>query len=397
MIGVVTGLVLLLSLQDTSPAAKADALFAEKRYAEAAESYQALLAERPDDPGIRVRLGASLVNLGRPAEAVPHLEAAERMVPRDPVVLRVLSQAYLAAGSFAEAARRFGALLEITPGAPDVLVSLGASQYQLGEFEASAASFRSAVEKQPESARALAGLGMSLNALGRPGEARPVLERAVGRAPSDRMARLALANSLAELDQFLPADEILRRLTEEDPKDAEAWHYLAALRFRHNYHEQALEAAERSLALRPGDRDARILRARSLVNLGLLSEAQPLFRELAADPGVATDWEFLLACTEYSFYAGDLDTALARSVDAISRRPQSGLLHYWKARILHHAGRTAEARAEAERAVALSPDLREPRGLLVRIYRQLGLEAKAAEQIEWLSERERAAARRERR
>ncbi len=394
MIGAATGLVLLLWLQDTS-LATADALFAEKRYAEAAESYQALLAERPDDPGIRVRLGASLVNLGRPAEAVPHLEDAERMVPRDPVVLRVLGQAYLAAGSFAEAARRFGALLEVAPGAPDVLVSLGACQYQLGEFEASAASFRSAVEKQPENARALAGLGMSLNALGRPGEARPVLERAVGRAPSDRMARLALANSLAELDQFLPADEILRRLTEEDPKDAEAWHYLAALRFRNNYHEQALEASERSLALRPGDRDARILRARGLVNLGRLSEAEAVFRELAADPDVAADWEFLFGFTEYAFYVGDLDTALARSVDAISRRPQSGLLHYWRARILHHAGRTAEARAEAERAVALSPDLREPRGLLVRIYRQLGLEAKAAEQIEWLSAR--ATAGRERR
>ena len=388
MIGGATGLVLLLWLQDTS-LAKADALFAEKRYAEAAESYRALVREHPDDPGIRVHLGASLMSLGRPAEAVPHLEAAERMAPRDAVILRVLGEAYLATGSFAEAARRFRGLLEITPGAPDVLVSLGACQYQLGEFDASAASFRSALEKQPENARALTGLGMSLNAHARAGEARAVLERAVERSPSDRMARLALANSLTELGEFLRADEILRRLTEEDPKDGEAWQYLAALRFRNNYHEQALEAAERSLALRPGDHDARILRARSLVNLGRLSEAEPVFRELAADPGVAADWEFLLGYTEYSFYGGDLDTALARIGDAISRKPSSGMLHYWKARILHHTGRTADARAEAERAVALSPDLREPRGLLVRIYRQLGMEAKAAEQIEWLRERER--------
>ena len=394
MIGAVASLVVLLSLQDAS-VSNADALFAEKRYAEAVESYQALLREHPGDPGIRVRLGASLLSLGRPAEAVSHLEAALKMVPRDPVILRVLGQAYLATGQFAEAARRFRGVLEVTPGVPDVLVSLGACQYQLGEFEASAATFRSAIEKESQHVRALAGLGMSLNALGQPAEARPVLERAVGLAPSDRMARLALANSLTELGEFLRADELLRRLTEEDPKDAEAWQYRAALLFRNNYHEQALEAAERCLALRPGDREGRILRARSLVNLGRLSEAGPLFRELAAEPAVAGDWEFLLGCTEYSFYAGDMPTALARITDAISRRPDSGLLHYWKARIHHQAGRTAEAQAEAERAVALSPDLREPRGLLARVYRELGMDAKAAEQIEWLSEH--AAAGRERR
>jgi tetratricopeptide (TPR) repeat protein len=387
MSGAAMGLVLLLWLQDASPAARADALLAEKRYAEAAESYEALVRDHPDDPRIRVRLGASLMGLGRPAEAIPHLETAEKMVPRDPVVLRILGEAYLATGKLAEAARRFRGVLEITPGRPDVLVSLGACQYQLGDFDGAAASFRSAIEKQSRDARALAGLGMSLNALGRPGEARPVLERALGEAPTDRMARLALASSLTELGEFQRADELLRRLTEEDPKDAEAWQYLAALRFRNNYHEQALEAAERCLALRPDDRDARILRARSLVSLGRLPEAGPLFRELAADPGVAADWEFLLGSTEYSFYAGDLDTALARIADAISRRPQSGLLHSWRARILHQAGRTLEAQAEAERAVVLSPDLREPHGLLVRIYRELGMEAKAAEQIEWLSAR----------
>ena len=385
MIGAATGLVLLLSAQDPS-VDTADALLAEKRYAEAAERYEALARERPDEPAIRVRLGASLIGLGRPAEAVPHLEAAEEMVPRDPVTLRILGQAYLATGKPAEAARRFRGLLEITPGAPDVLVLLGACQYQLGDFDGAAAGFRAAIEKEPRNARALTGLGMSLNALGRPGEARPVLERAVGQEPTDRMGRLALANSLTELGEFQPADELLRALTDEDPKDAEAWQYRAALLFRNNYHEQALEAAERCLALRPGDRDARILRARSLVNLGRLSEAQALFRELAADPGVAADWEFLLGSAECSFYAGDLGTALARIDDAISRRPQSGLLRYWKARVLHHDGRTAEAGAEAERAVALSPDLREPRGLLVRIDRQLGMDAKAAEQIQWLSE-----------
>ena len=103
---------------------------------------------------------------------------------------------------------------------------------------------------------------------------------------------------------------------------------------------------------------------------------------------MAADWEFLLGYAEYSFSAGDLVAALTRIDAALSRKPGSGLLHYWRARVLHYEGDAAGARAEAERAVSLSPDLREPRGLLVRIYQAQGLEAEAAEQIEWLRARE---------
>ena len=319
MIWALISVVLLLSLQATA-LSEADQLFAARRYAEAAESYLAMVREDPDNPAIRVRLGAS--------------------------------------------------------------------QYQLGDFEASAMSFRSVLKSHPENARALAGLGMSLNSLDRPAEARPVLERAVKRAPSDRMSRLALANSFTELGEFLRADELLRLLTDENQKDWEAWYFLAALRFRNNYHQQALEALDRCLTLRPGDRDTRILRVRSIVKLGRLPEAAKVLQELSADPEVAADWEFLLGHAEYSFNAGDLATALAKIDDAISRKPRSGMLHYWKARILHHSGDIAAAQVEAERSVALVPDLREPRGLLARIYRLEGKEAEAAEQIEWLRDRE---------
>jgi tetratricopeptide (TPR) repeat protein len=390
------GLTLLL-VQQATTLPEADALFAARRYAEAAEGYRVLVKDDPDDPAIRVRLGASLMHLGQAEEALPHLEAAEKKMPRDRAVLQVLGQAYYATGSYAEAAARFRRLLEISPEAPDIRVRLGFCQYHLGDHEASAASFRSALKLEPESAPALAGLGMALNALQRPAEARPLLERAVRLSPPDRMSRIALATSLGELGEFMRAEGLLRLLTDEDPSDWEAWYFLGTLRYRYGYHEQAVEALDRCLEIRPGHRNGRVFRARSLVSLGRLQEAERLFRELAADPEVATDGEFLLAHAEYSFYAGDLDTALARVTEALSRTPKSAMLHYWKARILHHAGDTAGARAQAERAVALAPDLREPRALLVRIYRLQGREAEAAEQIEWLRQREREVARGERR
>lgn len=390
------GLVLLLVGQGPAMA-EADRMYADRRYAEAVERYLALLQEDPENPGARLRLGASLLQLGRPEEAIPHLEIAERVAPGDPAILQVLGQACLGAGRFAAAAARFRRLLENTPDDPGVLRHLGVCQYQLGDFEASATSFRSALSSQPENTRALTGLGMSLNSLERPDEARPVLEKAVELAPSDRMARLALARSLGDLGEFLRADELLRALTAEGPEDWEAWYFLAVLRFRNSYHEQALEAFDRCLTLRPGHPETRILRFRSLVKLGRLPEAGAVRQELSGDPEVANDPEFLLGHAEYSFQTGDLATALARIDEALVRRPRSGMLHHWKARILHHSGETAAAQAEAERAVALAPDLREPRGLLVRLYQLQGKESEAAAQIEWLRTRERAVARGSRR
>ncbi len=109
---------------------EADRLFGAQRYAEAAAAYRALLEDDPDNPGLLLRLGASLLRLGRPDEAVPHLEAAERTVPGDAAILQVLGQAYLAAGRFADAAKRFRGALEIDPGDPGLLVRLGASEYR---------------------------------------------------------------------------------------------------------------------------------------------------------------------------------------------------------------------------------------------------------------------------
>jgi hypothetical protein len=69
VIGASAILVMLFWLQGMSPV-MADALFAEKRYAEAVESYWVLLREHPDDPGIWV-LGVSLMSLGRPPGGAP--------------------------------------------------------------------------------------------------------------------------------------------------------------------------------------------------------------------------------------------------------------------------------------------------------------------------------------
>ncbi len=370
---------------------EADKLYAAGRYEDAARHYRELLAADPADPAISLRLGAALMSLNRAAEAVPHLETAEKAAPENPAVLQALGQAYYAGGRLADAAIRFRGLLSLRPGDAAILLRLGACQYQLGEYEEAARSFRGSLEQRPDNVRALAGLGMAWNAMGRPGDARPVLEKALALQPEDRSVRLALGRAYSELGEFFKAEDLLRVLTAEDPDDSEAWFFLGAALFENAYHAPALEALDASLKGRPGYAPALIYRARALANLGRLVEAEAAYTSLGGSP-VADRWEFLLGYAEFAFLQNRLPLALEKIETALDANPESGVLHYWKARILLHLDNYTEAEAAALRSVSLSPDLRQPRSLLVRIHRMQGQPEKAAKYIEWLREREQSVA-----
>ena len=61
--------------------ARAYALDAQGRSAEAESKYQAALKARPDYPEAHVNLGDLMLAQGRPKEAIPHFEAALRANP----------------------------------------------------------------------------------------------------------------------------------------------------------------------------------------------------------------------------------------------------------------------------------------------------------------------------
>ncbi len=391
MTGAVAGLAAVLWMQGAGLGG-ADRLYAEGRYWEAAEAYRGLLEQNPDHPALLARLGAALAAGGQPDKAIPYLEKADQVSPGNRAVLLALSQAYYAAGRFRPAARLFRALLEKAPDDVSLLVRLGACEYQLGGLMDAEEAFRRAVAVKPDHVQGLVGLGMALNGQGRAAEAMPLLERAVALAPTDRMARRALAHAYTEQGEFAKGEKLLEDLLREDPADWEAWFYLGALLSAQAYYGPALDALERSLKLRPETPRARILRLRALANLGRLEEAGALYERLSKEPAMADDADFLLGHAEFCFLASRLEEALARIDAAIVRRPRQASLYYWKARILLHMSRPAEAEPEAERAVRLDPAFRHPRSLLVRIYRLQGKEKEAAEQVEWLRRQERAVA-----
>ena len=288
-----------------------------------------------------------------------------------------------AAGRYAEAAGEYRRLLESAPGEPGLLLRLAAAEYQLGDYAAAERHFRGVLEKA-EAPPALVGLGTTLLMLGRFDEAIPPLERALELTPEDVQVRRALGRAYAEEGMFVEGEATLSKLLEEDPSDWQSWYFLGALFFDQNYHQPALDALEKSLALHPDNPTAHVYRAGSLSQLGRADEAEQAFNELARDPRLADSTERLLGHAQLLFRTERYDQALQLINRAVEVDPHSAKLRFWKARLLYHSGEIKAALAEAEQAVALSPETPNARNLLLKLYRVLGREEEAAQQAAWL-------------
>ena len=245
------------------------------------------VAAQPEDP-----LGAArqLLDAGRLAEAVPHLERARQGNPRDPGPLWMLAVAWLRLGEFAESARRaaeFAALLPDNPNGPLLAASalnalgrldeaeaalretlardpahpearrdLAVLLAQTGRREEAITRFEALDRDYPGRAEVLAPLGVLHVQAGRGPEGLTVLQRAVQVDPDSFEARHHLGALYSELGQFGPAGRHLDAAIRIRPDDPGTLLELCLLRSREERLEQAREACSRAAAAAPEDPEA---------------------------------------------------------------------------------------------------------------------------------------------
>jgi Tfp pilus assembly protein PilF len=142
------------------------------------------VALRPDMPQLHANLGLVLLTLGRPAEALPHLERAAASDPNDLVLQTHLGAALGQAGDFAGARRRLDVVLQ----------------------------------RRPDFVEALINMGFTLAADGRPAEAVGYFERAALRAPRATAARAGLVHAYSALGDRAAAERELAALRVLDPR-----------------------------------------------------------------------------------------------------------------------------------------------------------------------------------
>jgi tetratricopeptide (TPR) repeat protein len=193
---------------------------------------EARVRESPDSAEYRAFLGRSYVEVGRGADAIPHLQAAVRLdptmagaesdlgtalmsqdrlpealvhlqravmqAPRDETVAYNLGNALVHASRPSEAAVQYARALAINPAFADAHVNLGNLLYTHGRAAEALPHFQRAAELMPNSAVVHANYGGALASAGRYAEALRETQRALDLNPDYAPAR----ENLARLQQM---------------------------------------------------------------------------------------------------------------------------------------------------------------------------------------------------
>jgi Flp pilus assembly protein TadD len=187
------------------------------------------IREVPDSVEDLALLGASYVQVGRFAEAIPHLSAALRLAPRDAIAHSQLGGAYLGLGQLPDAVRHFQQAARLAPNDERAQRNLADALEKSGRVAEAVAAYRRAIAINDESLVAHARLGALLHTAGRPAEAVPHFRRVVALRPDWADAHNDLASSLAASGSTEEAVRHLRRALELDPNHPLARQNLALL------------------------------------------------------------------------------------------------------------------------------------------------------------------------
>ena len=183
----------------------------------------------PKNPQYQWELGRSLVEAGRPADAIAPLEIAVRSDPKFARAHNFLGRALFAAGRANDAVPHFRKAAALDPADELVHLDLGKVLADLGQLKEAVASFERALAVNPEYGQAHEGLGVAFVRLGRFADGVRAFERAVALQPDSAAAENGLAVALAQSGRGQDALEHVKRALSIDPDFAPAKDNLARM------------------------------------------------------------------------------------------------------------------------------------------------------------------------
>jgi tetratricopeptide (TPR) repeat protein len=330
---------------------KANQLFAEGRFQEAATIYRQVLTLAPNNAEWHYNFSLALAKLGDRKEEELELDAAVRLDPNMVTAHNELGLLYLDDGRLAEAEHEFNLALGIDPQNAEAQNNLGLVYTRQGSDKMAAASFQQAIHNDPRYTKAIVNLGLTLARHGDYYAAEQQFEKALQLEPQNPSALTALGMLLAKLDHHQQAIETFRKVVSLQPDSAEA-HLNLGIAMADGYDPQgALKEFSKAVQLAPNSAQAHFDNGRVLYDLERREEARAeleIAHRLA--PNYPPPMYFLAAMDSPSAHSVELLKHLVRL------EPEDSAAQYLLGQNLMHAGKTPEAIEHWKIAVRTDPN-----------------------------------------
>ncbi len=200
------------------------------RLGDAAAQYEQALRSGVHTEDVERALGETLLDAGRPADAIPHLRRGlQGSGQAEDVAAYDLARAYLATGDRASAS---AALARIRPDPrrdADSSLELARVALTLGQLSIAEQHVRAAIARDPNRPEPYEQLGFVLMQEGKLADAANVLERAAAARPGSAPLRLNLAVVYAQQGRYADAESQARAALAIDPTYERAREFLAEL------------------------------------------------------------------------------------------------------------------------------------------------------------------------
>lgn len=326
---------------------------ATEQWSLALETANRALSAVPDDAEILAIYGHSLVQLGRPAEAVPALVRACAAAHATAQWWAWQAAAHLALHQWEAAARALERSVQLDPHQPERFVALAQAYLCLNQPQTAVQALRAALEQDATRADWYALLAQAYETLGWRQEALEAWQHAAERAPEVVAYQRQIGRLLLALGQPQAALERFESIAAQSDGDRETWELYARAALAVADPARAAYAAACALHLAPAAAEPRELLGEALLQRGdparALSYLTPLLDSEA--PSLHA-----LLLTHTAAEAAQQPTVARRALElAVRQAPDAIEVQLRLARHLHQS--------EPERAIKIMRQLaqREPR------------------------------------
>ena len=193
-----------------------------------------------------------------------------------------------------------------------------------------------------------------------------------------------VASDYILLDAYTDADKWLTMVTTETPLDAEAWYMLGRTKYNENRFQEAAQAFQKVLSLKPHDIKAENNLGLSYEGLNRLDEAQTAYETAIAwqKDAIIRDEQPYLNLGSLLADRDQLEPALANLQQAAALAPHNPKILEQLGRVYDLLKMPDKAEANLVQAIAIAPDVPGLHFRLGQIYKQLGKRDLARQEFE---------------